>query len=181
VDGDKEEFSYGFATRDAKAISSKDLYFTPEVSQDGKGISMFVKLGPGQYIEHHFELNKNNNLVDFKLSLVGMDAFIAPNNNFIDLSWKHDVLQQEKTHDAEAKTSTIYYRYANEEPEYLAETKDLKEDLKTPVQWVAFKQQYFNTSLISDQVFDNGVVESKSDETKKFVKILTANMFFNLV
>jgi len=66
--------------------------------------------------------------------------------------------------------------YANEEPEYLAETKDLKEDLKTPVQWVAFKQQYFNTSLISDQVFDNGVVESKSDETKKFVKILTANM-----
>ncbi len=176
LDGDDNDFSYGFATRDAKAISSKDLYFTPEVSQDGKSVSMFLRLGEQQYLEHHYALNKNKNLVDFKLNLVGMDAYIAPNNNFLDLNWKQNILSLEKTHEAEQNTTTIYYRYANDEPEYLAETKFLKEDLKTPVQWVSFKQQYFNTSLIGDLPFDNGVVESKADETKKFIKVLTANL-----
>lgn len=176
VDGAGNDFSYGFATRDAKAISTKDLYFTPVIGEGGKSLSMFVKLGDQQYIEHRFGLNGNKNLVNFKLNLVGMDAYIAPNNNFLDLNWKHQVLQQEKTHEAEKITSTVYYRYSNEEPEYLSETEDLKEELKTPVQWVAFKQQYFNVSLISDLAFENGAVESKSDESLKTIKTLTANL-----
>lgn len=176
IDGVDNDFSYGFATRDAKAIATKDLYFTPQLAADGKSLSMFVKLADNQYIEHKIALNANNNLVDFKINLVGMDAIIAPNNNFLDLIWTQNVLQQEKTHDAEAKTSTIYYRYPNEEPEYLAETKDLKEEVKTPVQWISFKQQYFNASLISTQNFDNATLESKSDENKKFVKFLSANI-----
>ncbi|MDP1727758.1 MAG: membrane protein insertase YidC [Bacteroidota bacterium] len=176
VDGADNDFSYGFATRDAKAISTKDLFFTPVIGEDGKSLSMFVKLGDQQYIEHRFGLNGNKNLVNVKLNLVGMDAYIAPNNNFLDLNWKHQVLQQEKTHEAEKITSTVYYRYTNEEPEYLSETKDLKEELKTPVQWVSFKQQYFNVSLISDLAFENGAVESKSDESLKTIKTLTANL-----
>ncbi|MBC7383549.1 MAG: membrane protein insertase YidC [Bacteroidia bacterium] len=176
MDGAENDFSYGFATRDAKAISSKDLYFTPVVGKDGKSLSMFVKLTDQQYIEHRYSLNGNLQLVDVQLNLVGMDGVIAPNNNFLDLNWKQRILQQEKTHDAEVKTTTVYYRYSNEEPEYLTETKDLKEDLKTPVQWVSFKQQYFNISLISAQAFDNGNIESKADESKRSVKTLTANL-----
>ena len=137
---------------------------------------MVVNIADGQYIEHIISLNEITNLVDFKINLVGMDGVIAPNNNYLDLNWKHNVLQQEKTQDAEAKTSTIYYRLTNEEPDYLSETKDLKEEVKTPLQWISFKQQYFNASLISSQNFDNAVLESKSDESKKLVKTLTANI-----
>lgn len=176
VDGNSNDFSYGFATRDAKAISTKDLYFQPQLSADGKSVSMKVKLGEQQYIEHLIALNKNNNLVDFKINLVGMDGVIAPNNNYLDLSWRSNVFQQEKTHDAEEKTSTIYYQYPNEDPEYLSETKELKEDVKTPIQWISFKQQYFNTSLIATPTFENAVLESKNDPSKKFVKTLSANI-----
>lgn len=170
------EFSYGFATRDAKAISTRDLYFTPELASDGKSVSMKVSIQPGQYIEHRIALNENANLVDFKMNLIGMDAIIAPNNNFIDLNWHQDLLQQEKTHDAEEKTSTIYYRYANEDPDYLNEAKEVKEDLKTPVQWISFKQQYFNMALVSAQNFDNATLETKKDPTMKSVKQVNANI-----
>ena len=176
LDGDGNDFSYGFATRDAKAISTKDLFFVPTSINGGKGVSMKVQVADGQYIEHLITLNQNNNLVDFKINLIGMDAVIAPNNNFLDLNWKQNLLQQEKTHEAESKTSTIYYRYSNEDPDYLAETKEVKEDLKTPLQWISFKQQYFNTSLISDKTFDNATLETKNDESMKFVKHLNANI-----
>lgn len=176
VDGTDNDFSYGFATKDAKAISTKDLYFTPVVSADNKSVNMIVKLAEGQYIEHHISLTDNANLVDFKINLVGMNGIIASNNNFLDLVWKQSLLQQEKTHDAEEKTSTIYYRYPNEDPEYLAETEAGKEDVKTPIQWISYKQQYFNSSLIGKQNFDNAALETKLDESKKYVKILSSNI-----
>lgn len=177
VDGDGNDFSYGFATRDNKAISTKDLFFVPTLNKNS--VSMKVELAPGKYIEHLVALNENNNLVDFKINLVGMETVIAPTNNFLDLNWRQNLLQQEKTHDAEEKTSTIYYQYPNEDPEYINETKELKEDVKTPIQWISFKQQYFNTSLVNAQNFDNAVLETKNDPNKKFVKFLSANIGLN--
>ena len=58
----------------------------------------------------------------------------------------------------------------------MSETKDLKEDLKTPIQWVSFKQQYFNTALIADKAFTEGVIETRKDEKKEKVKLMTANL-----
>ncbi len=168
MDGPENEFEYSFATRDAKAISSKDLYFSTLKGADGKSVSMFVKLADQQYIEHRFSLNENQNMVDFKLSLVGMENVIASNSNFIDLNWKQHMLLQEKTIDAENRTTTVYYRYLNEDAENLTETKDSKEDLNIPVQWVSFKQQYFNLTLISDNAFEkNSSVESKQLDVHK--------------
>jgi YidC/Oxa1 family membrane protein insertase len=176
VDGQDNDFSYGFATKDAKAISTKDLYFTPAVSADKRSVSLSVKLADGQFIEHLISLNENNNLVDFKINLVGMNGVIATNSNFLDLTWKQSLFQQEKTHDAEEKTSTIYYRYPNEDPEYLTETEAGKEDVKTPIQWISYKQQYFNSSLIGKENFDNASLETQIDESKKYVKILNSNI-----
>lgn len=176
LDGEENDFSYGFATRDAKAISTKDLFFTPKVSADGKSVVMQLKLSDAQIIEHHIGFSDNQNLVDFKIKMVGMNEIIAPNNNFLDLSWKQHILHQEKTHDAEKNTTTIYYRYTNEDPDYISETKDLKEDIKTPLQWISYKQQYFNSSLLSLDNFDNASLETKSDESKKYVKVLSSNI-----
>jgi YidC/Oxa1 family membrane protein insertase len=175
-DGDDNDFSYGFATRDAKAISTKDLYFTPVPAADGKSITMQLKLGENQMVEHYIGFLENQNMVDFKINLIGMNDIIAPNNNFLDLSWKQNMLQQEKTHEAEKNTTTIYYRYPNEDPDYISETKDLKEDIKTPLQWISYKQQYFNSSLIGSTNFENAALETKVDESKKYIKTLTSNI-----
>ena len=175
-EGDDNDFSYGFATRDAKAISTKDLYFTPVPAADGKSITMQLKLGENQMVEHYIGFLENQNMVDFKINLIGMNDIIAPNNNFLDLSWKQNILQQEKTHEAEKNTTTIYYRYPNEDPDYISETKDLKEDIKTPLQWISYKQQYFNSSLIGSTNFENAALETKVDESKKYIKTLTSNI-----
>jgi YidC/Oxa1 family membrane protein insertase len=105
-----------------------------------------------------------------------MQQVIAPNTNYIDLNWNSRLLQQEKTHDAEEKVATVYYRYADDEPSKISETSEGKEDLKTPVSWICFKQQYFNSTLIAPKYFESAVVESKKDETKTYVKKLSASI-----
>jgi YidC/Oxa1 family membrane protein insertase len=175
-DGSGNEFAYSFATADAKAISSKDLYFTPQVSSAGKSLSMFVKLAENKYIEQRYTLNDETGLVDYKLNLVGLQQVIAPNTNYIDLNWNSKLLQQEKAHEAEERVATVYYRYADDEPSKISETSEGKEDLKTPVSWICFKQQYFNSTLIAPQNFESAVVESKKDETKTYVKKLSATI-----
>lgn len=175
-DGKANEFGYAFATSDAKAINTADLFFTPVKSADGKSLSMQVKLGEGHYIEQLYQLTDNPNMVAYHINMVGMDKLVAPTSTYLDLTWRTEIPQQEYSYDAEARATTVYYRYADDEPASLKETEDVKEDLKTPVQWVSFKQQYFNNTLIADKPFDNGTVESKKDESKRTIKTLSASL-----
>ncbi len=175
-EGEANEFSYAFATADAKAISTADLFFTPVKSDDGKSVSMFVKWSDNQFIEQKYKLDSINNMVDYKLNLVGMNKVIAPNSSYLDLNWLSHIPQQEKTYDQEQRAATIHYRYTDDEPGKLSEGKDAKEDLKTPIQWVSFKQQYFNTTVIADKAFENGSVEAKNDESKRTIKTMSASL-----
>jgi len=175
-DGPANDFSYSFATVNSKAINTADLYFTPQKSDDGKTLSMKIQLSETQYIEQKYVLTEDENIVAYKLNLVGMENVIARNTNYLDLNWESHIPQQEKTYDAENRATTVHYRYVDDEPAKINETKAEKESLKTPVQWVSFKQQYFNTTLIADKAFDNGNIETKNDDTKQTIKTLSANL-----
>ena len=176
MNGQDNEFGYTFGITGNKAIDTRDLFFTPVASPDGKSLSMFVKIAENQYIEQKYSLTDNANMVDYKLNLVGMQHIIAANNNYLDLNIRHDIIPEEKSVEAEKRTSTVYYRHTDDEPTYITETKDEKVDLKTAIQWISFKQQYFNTTLIADKNFENGSVETAQDESGKYVRIMKANI-----
>jgi YidC/Oxa1 family membrane protein insertase len=175
--GDQNRFNYSFQTVDGKTIETEQLYFTPIVAADGQSVAMQVKLSESQWIEQRFALNPSNaQLIDYKLSLNGMQQQIAPTNTQLVLNWKQHILHQEKNFDNEYRTSTAYYKYTDEEPDYLAETKDESADFTKPVKWISFKQQYFNVSLVAANPFTTGKVSTLSDETKQTVKQLTAQV-----
>lgn len=175
-DGPSNEFTYSFATKDAKAILTSELFFTPQKSSDGKSVSMQVKLNDGEYIEQKYSLTENVNMVAYQINLVGMNQVIAPNTNYLDLNWVSHVPQQEHSFEAEERATTVHYRYTDDEPSNIGETKYEKQDLKTPLQWISFKQQYFNSSLIADKAFDNATIETVADPTKQTIKTLTASI-----
>lgn len=176
MDGNDNEFNYSFATADAKAIQTKDLFFTPLVSDDGKSIRMMLSLEEGHFMEQRYTLNSETGTLDYKLELNGLQNVIAPSNNYLDLSISQHAMLQEKSAEAEKRTSTIYYRYTDDEPAFITETTDEKQNLKTAINWIAFKQQYFNTTIIADKFFDNGTIETKSDESGKYVRIMQTSL-----
>ncbi|MFN5024211.1 MAG: membrane protein insertase YidC [Bacteroidota bacterium] len=176
LDGDNNEFGYTFATRENKTIQTQELYFVPKVSENGKSIQMIAQLAEGKQLIQMYALNENENIIDYTLKLNGLQDVIAPNSNYLDFNIRQRILSQEKNADNEKRTSTVYYRFTEDEPTYITETEDKKESLKTPVQWISFKQQYFNTTFIGTQPFSNAVVETRSQENSPYVKNMYANL-----
>jgi YidC/Oxa1 family membrane protein insertase len=175
-DGKNEQLSYSFLTNDGKNINTADLYFTPEVSADGKAVSMKLNLGPNQYIEQKYTLIEGENLVDYKLNFVGVEQLIAPGNSFIDMKWAAKIRQQEKSIEAEQRTTTAYFKTVADEPDYISETKEETKELTSAVKWISFKQQYFNASLIADKEFSAAKITTKNDPSLEYVKHIEANV-----
>lgn len=168
-----------------KTINTANLFFQPFVngkplaavgqnmtnaSSDSLSISMRLfaddgngNIDPTRYISYEYVIHPEEYMVDFNLHLQGMDDIIASNSNFLSLDWKADLLKQEKSIDR-FNGSTIYYKHLNDDVEYMSETKDSEESIRTRVKWVSFKQRFFTTTLIADNYFDNADMRTLTQE-----------------
>jgi YidC/Oxa1 family membrane protein insertase len=175
--GDNNRFAYSFNTADGKSINTQDLYFTPVKSADGKSIDMRLTLADGQYIEQHYALIADNNqMVDYKLNLVGLQQTIAASTNHIDLNWQQHIIHQEKNFANEVRTTTAYYKTGEEQPDFISESKEEKKDLTTPTQWISYKQQFFNSTIIAEKPIANASVETRNDPSGEYVKAISSNI-----
>lgn len=159
-----------------RIINTKDLYFQASGRVGNKkNVSMRLPAGEGRYIEYVYTLADDSYLFDYKINVVGLQDVIAPNSSYINLDWKDYITRKENSLDNERASATIYYRFADDDVDYLSETSDEKESLKTKVKWIAFKQHFFTVALISDQEFDSPIVETFTDKNSEYVKNMSAS------
>ena len=161
-----------------RGINTQELFFQAS-GTIGTTYSASLRLNAGEnkYIEFVYTLPKDSYLLDYKVNLVGLQDVISENASFLNLEWKDVVKPQEKSIQNERNASTIYYRFTDEDVDYIAETKEDKKDLKTKVQWIGFKQQFFSSVLISKQEgFESPTIETKFDKNSlTTVKEMSAN------
>ena len=165
-DGDSTIFGLSFFAQN-RSISTNQLFYTPTTSErnfdackKNKSVSLRLYSGDDKYIEYVYSLEPNSYIVNFHINLVGMNEIISENTNYLTLNWEIDVPQQEKGADWESNNTTIYYKYFQDEVDYLTERADKEEELKTKVKWIAFKQQFFSSVLIADDYFLNAFIKS---------------------
>ncbi|PCH93593.1 MAG: membrane protein insertase YidC [Bacteroidetes bacterium] len=180
--GDSSLFSLNFFA-DNKSISTKDLYFTTNGASfivegnSSNTLSMRLYAGEDKYIEFQYTLAGNSNEVGFNINFHNMQNTIAANANYLTMDWSAYVPKQEKSLKNERINSTIYYRFMDDEVDYLSETSDESEALATKIKWVAFKQQFFTTYLSAVSNFEKPTyVETFTDEeSNAYVKRFAAN------
>ncbi len=170
---DSTVFGLNFFSQN-RDIATNDLYFNL-VSQDSNKIVFRLPAGPANYIEYNYNLISNSYKLDCSMHFSGMNKVVAANSNFFELIWNQDIYSKEKSAVAERNSSTIYYKYPDDNPDYLSETGDDSENLSTKIKWVSFKQQYFNTTLIAKESFDkptriSTVLRSDNDSIAKTMK-----------
>jgi YidC/Oxa1 family membrane protein insertase len=186
---DKDSSSFGilFDTEHNRTINSGDLYFKPalEKQSDGKSLSMRLYANAdssgtsNHYIEYQYSLDQGTYMLGFKINVVGMDNVVASNLNEFSLNWTMKTPSQEKDIKNQRIASTVYFKYLEEEPDYISETKDETKALSAKTKWVAFKQQFFTSVLIADDFFDKtgADVSSHNEKTsQKYVKSFSANL-----
>jgi len=169
----------------SRGLSTDSLYFIPEgksfyvKGNDSAHISLRLYAGDkSRYIEYVYSLSGNGYLLKYKINTAGLQDIIASNTSDITLRWGMKTPTQEKNMKNEKASSTIYYKYAEDEVDNVSENKDEKKSLDAKLKWISFKQQFFTSVLIAETAFEKPTdIESiKETGSEKYVKSFSAQL-----
>jgi len=166
--GDESSFGLTLLTRNNRVVNTSDLYFTPTLSDST--VTMSLKTEKGAHLDFVYTIHPKTYLVKFDVKSQGLDSVLAANANSIELNWSQKVRQQEKGEQNENRYAELYYKFSADDVEYLSASKDEKKELPNKVKWVAYKDQFFSTVLISNQEFNSVTLDSKMLKEKGYLK-----------
>jgi YidC/Oxa1 family membrane protein insertase len=189
--GENNVFNLQFYSAN-RLISTQDLFFSPynitgnELAVSGNdSLNLSMRLYPDnhteenpKYMEFLYTIRGNDYMIGLTVNTVGLYDVIATNNTILNLNWQQDLPRQEKSRKNELNVSTAYYMFVNNDVDNLRETRDQTENLSTGVKWIAFKQQFFSTTLIAGNNFSSAVISTLSyDETnEELLRRMTASI-----
>ncbi len=186
-DSDHTGFGISFFA-DNRVINTEDFFF-----RNDEGLDNHIKVAPGEdfrfslrlyadagegefdtnkYIEYLYHIKGDDYMFDFDINIVNLNDVISRNTSFVGLNWYADVIQQEKTIDR-MNGSTIYYKFYEDDVDYLSETDDDEEQIKTQLKWISFKQRFFSSTMIARNSFGNGILrtfEKENPENQRYLK-----------
>ncbi len=159
--------------------STADLHFTPKVLNDST-VLMALYLTPESWWGLEYTLPKGDSYVlGIRVRQQNMAQLVQSNVRNLGVNWEQDVRRQEKGRMFEERNSGLFYKYAGGSVENLSENKNDSEEREAKVRWIAFKNQFFSSVLISDQPFNTADFTSDVLKNSDYLKHLTANAVVN--
>ena len=159
-----------------ETIQTQDYYFTP-VNPTDSTVTMRLMAGEESYIDFTYALHADSYLVDFTIQAVGMDGKLASTNKHVDIEWAQRIRQLEKGYTFENRLAELTYKLTGEGTDYLSNTSNDEEELAEPLDWIAFKDQFFSTVMLAENSFEGTKLTSKLEERGSgYIKDYTAEM-----
>lgn len=164
-----------FFTKNA-SFKTADVFWNVHEQTDNS-VTFRLPFDADAYLELHYEIDEKGYGLNKKFHMVQMDKYIQPNST-LSFYRELEAPKQELKAETEREKSTVYFRYTDEKPDYIGETKFKTEVLKAPTQWVSFKQQFFNTTLIYEPGFlrDSEVTTEEPKNEEDNVKLFKAQL-----
>jgi YidC/Oxa1 family membrane protein insertase len=105
---------------------------------------------------------------------------IMPNSNDLQINWKSTLPNQEHSVETERRYSALYYKYANDNVAHLDEDKAAQSEAFTgKVDWVSFKQQFFNATLFGTNMFKGSIKADFDKAATNYVKKYDATLLLD--
>jgi YidC/Oxa1 family membrane protein insertase len=157
-----DEFSSRTSALVSTAFGEVDLhqlYYTVAQTTDNQ-VVFRAQLDSVRYIEQRYLLPKEGFVLSWRANLDALGNAVT--NRQIRFNWTDRLKQQEKSIEQVRATATVNYYQIQSGLEHLSETStDPQEERATePVQWIALKQKFFNTALITNASFPEVIVRS---------------------
>ena len=183
--GDHNEFGFNFFAN-KRQISTNDLYFELVGDRDSlyagnnnQTVRLRLHAGEDRYIEYVYTLGPNTHMMDFNIQFHGMNQVIPNNYTELDLNWDIKTPRLEKSEDNRRNTTTIGYKYYQDEVDDVssATSDEAEEELPNRLKWIAFKEKFFSSILVSNNFFNNSRVEVNNiEDSEEFQKRLIAEI-----
>ena len=145
-------------------IVTQDLYFTPSEQTDTT-VTMTAAAHNGGSVVLKYRLGRDY-LLSMSLQVNGLAGFFAPSYKEVEIEWNDHCRQQEKGFSFESRYTGLFYKEAHDGgTDNLPETSDKTETIEEPLDWVAFRNQFFSAALISkDNFAANATLSSVQDQ-----------------
>ena len=159
-----------------ETILTENYYFTP-VERTDSTVTMRLAADSASYIDFRYAMRQGSYLVDFTIRAVGMDGKLASTNKHVDIEWNQRARQLEKGYTYENRLAELTYKVAGEGTDYLSANGDDEKEVAEPVTWIAFKNQFFSSVLITDANFEKTSLASKMEGKESgYIKDYSAEM-----
>lgn len=152
-----------------------DEFFWQLVEQTKNSLTFRLYDG-NSYIEYVYAIADSGFNVSQQIRTVGMASKLDASKGML-MHWNTDLRLQEREAEVEKTKSTFYFKYFDEDADYISETSNEKLALENKTEWVSFKQQFFNTTIQAKDQFEKGsVIETADPISAKNIKRLRAEL-----
>lgn len=155
-------FNISFGTSDNRTLNTSELFFEPTLSKSGDSqvLSMKLKVSEHEFLEYRYVMIPGKYMLDFTVRSQGLAQHISSNQK-INLDWSLNAFSNEKSTYYENQQTEMYYEKEDENIDYLSMGGE-DDATESDVNWVAFKQHFFSSILISEDGFSTADLKSKS-------------------
>lgn len=146
---DGSQFNMGLDLGAATVNTSAVTFET--ISNSGDAITFRMHVDSVSHIDYIYSLAADSYMLDFDVDMVGMGNLISSSQKKINITWANVAPQQEKGYKYENQYVTTAYKLLDDnDVEVMTATASKDEDaLEVPVEWVAFKQQFFSSIFVA--------------------------------
>lgn len=149
-------------TQDNRTLETKNMFFEPTLTKVGEDqiLTMRLKAGANEFLEYKYILKANNYMLDFDVRSQGLSKVLNTAKP-LDMEWSLKSYRNEKSVSYENRYAELYYEHEDGKVDYLGHGHDAVENLDK-VSYVAFKQHFFSSILLTSKPFEKAQVYSNN-------------------
>ncbi len=181
VRDNNSDLNISLQTQDNRVLETRNLFFEPTLTKLGNNqvLIMRLKSGANEYLEYKYTLKPNDFMVDFDIHSQGLNKTLSASKP-LNLQWNLKGYRNEIGMAYEDRYTDIRYEYEDGKTNNVGLGKD-KEEVPNKVTFIAFKQHFFSSILLTDKPFETSKLHSSDLITNAetdtiFTKKFTANV-----
>ncbi|MDE6552831.1 MAG: membrane protein insertase YidC [Muribaculaceae bacterium] len=176
---DKESNQMSFTLPLPQEIATEDLYFTPREVTDST-VLMALNLSADAFWGIRYTLPKGDSyMIKMEVVQKNMAPIVQSNVRKLGVNWHQDIHRQEKGRMFEERNSRLAYKFLGGSVEEMSESSNKSKERQQKLKWIAFKNQFFSSVLISDKSFNSADFNSEVLKGSVYLKSLTADAEVN--
>ena len=156
--GKEDAIGYTVNTGNNQSEETSNLYFTPSaITKNGDGsqtISYTLSAAGGQTITHQYTIRPDNYMIDWNIGLNGANQLLT--NSVLNFHWNISVNQHQYSGPYEKEQSRICFYDDKDGYDFERATSTVTKNFENTTDWISFKQQFFNTTILSKDKFKGG-------------------------
>ncbi|MGN0048224.1 MAG: membrane protein insertase YidC [Bacteroides sp.] len=145
-----------------ETIETRDYCFET-VARTDSSVTLRLRADEASYIDFCYAMHRGSYLVDFTIRATGMEGKLAASHRKVDIEWSQRARQIEKGYTYENRLAELTYKQSEKGVDNLSAARDAQKEIEDPLEWIAFKNQFFSAVFLADKGFATSKLSSKME------------------